>query len=576
MTTDGDDIVSAYEHQLPKGVFDGGAGQDTLQLLSGGGNYFLLDSAASFINFEVIRGTDWRDQIEITSAQLASVEAIDGNGGADRLWISGTEINLAGKTLVGFDEILTSSRDVVVTAPSLSAVLQLKGYASDNDTLILGNETLTLEQKLLLRDHGIDHVVDAVGTTTLNEAAWVTGLTSERIVISAGQSVHLDVGQDAFITDDYGSIRTLLVTIEGSSKTIWDSLRLTASERVTFVEQLFASIVYVDGIQVGTYRESINPTGLSFSFNSDATLERVTEVLRALTYQHNGYGDLPTGASTAVIEIRDAGGRVTRSSIVLENANNAPDDLILYGNQVSEVIYGGPYIGNLVAHDPNWGDTTTYSLIDDAGGRFKIVDDRLAVADPTKLDFEQAQFHQVIVRVTDSKGLYYQKAFTIAVTDVADDAPNNPVPEQPVVTLPVGQRLVGGRGKDVLSGSSGDDFLLGGAGLDVLRGGAGRDAFVFSTKPSKANYDRIADFNVVDDSIHLARSAFSKVGKPGVLKKGAFWTGGKAHDRDDRVIYDKAKGILYYDPDGIGAAPQIKFATISKKLKMSYKDFFVI
>lgn len=55
-----------------------------------------------------------------------------------------------------------------------------------------------------------------------------------------------------------------------------------------------------------------------------------------------------------------------------------------------------------------------------------------------------------------------------------------------------------------------------------------------------------------------------------------FYKGAKAHDANDRIIYDNKKGVLYYDPDGTGSAAQIKIATLSKKLKMTYKDFFVI
>jgi serralysin len=56
-----------------------------------------------------------------------------------------------------------------------------------------------------------------------------------------------------------------------------------------------------------------------------------------------------------------------------------------------------------------------------------------------------------------------------------------------------------------------------------------------------------------------------------------FYKGTKAHDKDDHIIYDAKKGILYYDADGTGPSAQIKIATLSQNLsKMSYKDFFVI
>ena len=64
----------------------------------------------------------------------------------------------------------------------------------------------------------------------------------------------------------------------------------------------------------------------------------------------------------------------------------------------------------------------------------------------------------------------------------------------------------------------------------------------------------------------------------GTLKAGAFWSNntGRAHDRDDRIIYDKDSGVLYYDADGTGSAKAVAFTTISKNLSMSHKDIYVI
>jgi serralysin len=50
----------------------------------------------------------------------------------------------------------------------------------------------------------------------------------------------------------------------------------------------------------------------------------------------------------------------------------------------------------------------------------------------------------------------------------------------------------------------------------------------------------------------------------------------KAHDANDRIIYDKKKGVLYYDQDGTGSKAAIEIATIKKGLKITEKDFFII
>jgi Ca2+-binding RTX toxin-like protein len=107
--------------------------------------------------------------------------------------------------------------------------------------------------------------------------------------------------------------------------------------------------------------------------------------------------------------------------------------------------------------------------------------------------------------------------------------------------------------------------------------------FVFDTKASKStNRDKILDFKVADDTIWLDNKVFTKLGKtgsekkPGQLKKDFFIVGPKAKDKNDYVVYDKAKGVLLYDADGSGKGKAVEIATLAKKLAMTYKDFLVI
>lgn len=137
--------------------------------------------------------------------------------------------------------------------------------------------------------------------------------------------------------------------------------------------------------------------------------------------------------------------------------------------------------------------------------------------------------------------------------------------------------LIGNAASNTLKGGAGADRLYGLEGKDTLWGNAGKDTFVFSTKlNSSTNRDQIADFSVKDDTIYLENAVFTKLGKPGKLPSSAFWTGVKSHDTSDRIIYDKAKGGLYYDADGTGKASQVLFAALSKNLKMTVDDFRII
>ena len=137
--------------------------------------------------------------------------------------------------------------------------------------------------------------------------------------------------------------------------------------------------------------------------------------------------------------------------------------------------------------------------------------------------------------------------------------------------------IYGGMGNDRVSGGSGNDRLYGGPGADSLFGNVGKDAFVFNTKANGAtNVDSIRDFSAKDDAVWLDNSVFKALGSNGALKSGAFWRGSEAHDTSDRVIYDRATGTLYYDPDGTGAAEQVAFAKLTTKPTFTYADVLVV
>ncbi|KAB0266320.1 calcium-binding protein [Microvirga brassicacearum] len=177
-------------------------------------------------------------------------------------------------------------------------------------------------------------------------------------------------------------------------------------------------------------------------------------------------------------------------------------------------------------------------------------------------DFEALSHHSIALTAKDAYGGEVTRTFDLAVTNVVE---TNPL------------TLRGTRGADRLTGEAGSDKLYGGLSNDIFTGGAGRDIFVFDTRPNKrTNLDKIIDFSVRDDTVHLVKTFFSKISKKDVLSGSAFYAGSKAHDATDRVIYNKKTGALFYDQDGSGAKAAIQFATVSKNLKMTAHDFYVL
>jgi hypothetical protein len=138
-------------------------------------------------------------------------------------------------------------------------------------------------------------------------------------------------------------------------------------------------------------------------------------------------------------------------------------------------------------------------------------------------------------------------------------------------------RLFGEAGFDILKGGAGDDFVSGGRGNDILRGGLGRDIFRFDAAPNAvSNKDLVVDFRSVDDIFHIDNAVFRKVGANGRLKADAFHLSARAGDAEDRIIYHKATGTLFYDPDGTGHAAQIEFAQLVNKAAIKLNDFLIV
>ncbi|MCT7967866.1 hypothetical protein NG799_16115 [Laspinema sp. D1] len=98
--------------------------------------------------------------------------------------------------------------------------------------------------------------------------------------------------------------------------------------------------------------------------------------------------------------------------------NQSPTNIILSNSSIAENSANGAIIAGLSTVDGDAGDTHTYTLIDNAGGRFTLSGNQLAVGNGTLLDFETTASHGIIVQTRDSAGNTFDKPFTISLTDV--------------------------------------------------------------------------------------------------------------------------------------------------------------
>jgi Peptidase M10 serralysin C terminal/Matrixin len=214
-----------------------------------------------------------------------------------------------------------------------------------------------------------------------------------------------------------------------------------------------------------------------------------------------------------------------------------------------------------------------WQTIDDAGGTDTIV---YSGSSKCLIDLRPGHFNTLSDRIKFSNG-DSSRATVMIGPDVVIERARGGSGSDTLIGNSADNRLKGGSGNDKLRDGGGNDQLIGGLGNDLLAGGKGKDIFIFSNALSANgnNTDRISDFIAKDDTIRLDDKIFGGL-KTGALSSTRFCSGPSAKDSSDRIIYNKSTGELFYDPDGTGAAAQIKFATLVLLPKLTAADFFII
>jgi len=124
---------------------------------------------------------------------------------------------------------------------------------------------------------------------------------------------------------------------------------------------------------------------------------------------------------------------------IAEFPNNAPTDLILTSDTISENKPSHTFIGYFRAIDPDSADTHTYAFTsgagDDNNGDFMITDSTLWSS--ILFDYEDTAMKYIRVRTTDNKGGTFDKAFVIHIIDVNETNPGfELIPEAMIKVFP--------------------------------------------------------------------------------------------------------------------------------------------
>lgn len=178
-------------------------------------------------------------------------------------------------------------------------------------------------------------------------------------------------------------------------------------------------------------------TGLSFDFEALKAAGLVVSDIDGDGRQEVVY--------TAQVKATDGAltsGGQTAITVRIEDVNDAPHDILADRTlTIAENIANGTLVGNFTGADQDVGDGLTFTLVNNAGGRFALTPaGKLTVANGTLLNYEAGTSHTITVRVSDGTATRDEN-FTVAVTNV-NEAPTTPtIATQPITTVVEGTAL---------------------------------------------------------------------------------------------------------------------------------------
>ena len=359
----------------------------------------------------------------------------------------------------GGDGVDTANR-VVDIAPVDDAPVAHDGAASGNeDTVITGSlsasdiDSSTLTYLAVTQPaHGSVAIDAAHGTFSYTPDANYFGTDSFTFTANDG-SLNSNVATESLTITP---VDDAPVAHDGAASGNQDTV-ITGSLSATDIDS--STLTYLDVTQPAHGSVTIDATHGTFSYAPDADYSGSD----SFTFKAND-GSLDSNVATESLTVN-----------AITPVNHAPTDILLSHAAVDEYAANGTVVGALSDVDPDAGDTASFSLVDDAGGRFAVSGSNLVVANYIGLDYEQSPSHSVTVEVTDSGGLTFDKAFTIDVNDINPETVGGPATDDTILGGALNDNINGGGGNDFIVGGAGDDWLGGGSGDDQVSGGDGND-----------------------------------------------------------------------------------------------------
>jgi Ca2+-binding RTX toxin-like protein len=254
-------------------------------------------------------------------------------------------------------------------------------------------------------------------TLTITPAANVSGTATVRI--RATDAGGVTSFRDVTTTVNPVADKPTIASFVGGSGSSGQAGGVALTANVTFPD--------ADGSELRELWITGVPSGVTLSAG---TYDSATATWKLTPAQATGLKvNAPTGWSqdlSLTLTARATEGGQTQTAVATTTVvlNAAPTALALTGS-IAENAANGSAVGTVTGTDPD-GDTLTYALLDNAGGRFALTTTgALTVANGALLNYEAARSHNITVRATDRFGLVRDQVLAVGVTNV-NEAPAAP------------------------------------------------------------------------------------------------------------------------------------------------------
>ena len=383
----------------------------------------------------------------LTSSQLSGLTITPSNDDSSDFTLSVTATAGDGSTSASSTQTLSVTVNPVADTPSLSVA----AASGNEDTAI----TLNITSALTDNSENLSVVISGVPTGATLSAGTDNGggswtLTSAQLSGLSITPPSNDSGNFALTvtatstdgSDTSQSVGTVNVTVGAVADTPTLNAGNVSGTEDTAISLSLSSALTDSSETLGNVVISSVPVGTQFSAgtnNGDGTWTFTQAQLSGLTLTPPPDRDANITLSVAVTSTDGADTATTNGSftVTVNPVADTPNDITLSADGVDENAANGTVVGTAAGVDADTGETFTYSLTDDAGGRFAInaSTGQIEVADGTQLNFEAAMSHDITIRVTDSTGRTYDEVKAITVNELnestdtyqAEVHSNNPV-----------------------------------------------------------------------------------------------------------------------------------------------------